>query len=79
MKWPSWFKLIYRSKPVAGASLTTCPKCGKEMILVDKTTFTGNDMRTYRCDHCQKEHIVDFGTALWKVLSDARESDNDAS
>jgi hypothetical protein len=41
--------------------------------------MTGNDMRTYRCDHCQKEHVVNFGPALWKVLSDARESDLDGS
>ncbi len=79
MKWPSWFKLSYHRKPIAAASLTQCPKCGKEMILVDKTTFTGDDMRTYRCDHCRQEHVVNFGTALWKVLSDARESDKDAS
>ncbi len=34
-------------------------------------------MRTYRCDHCQEDHIRDFGTARWKVLSDAREAGND--
>jgi hypothetical protein len=42
------------------------------MNLVERTTFTGNDMRTYRCERCQKEHIVDYGVALWQVLSDAR-------
>ena len=42
--------------------------------MVDKDTMSGRDMRTYRCDHCEKEHIVDFGTALWKALSDARDS-----
>jgi len=31
-------------------------------------------MRTYRCDRCQDEHIVDYGIALWQALSDARES-----
>jgi hypothetical protein len=35
----------------------------------------GHDMRTYRCGHCQEEHIVGFGTALWKTLSDAHKSD----
>jgi transposase-like protein len=71
MKWPPWFKLRYRRK---ASSRTNCPKCGKEMIRVDKSTMSGRDMRTYRCDHCQEEHIVDFGPALWKVLSDARNS-----
>jgi hypothetical protein len=41
--------------------------------------MSGDDMRTYRCDRCRKEHIVDFGTATWKVLSDARNSDNETS
>ncbi|MDE1938707.1 MAG: hypothetical protein KGI68_06785 [Alphaproteobacteria bacterium] len=45
------------------------------MRMVDKSTMSGNDMRTYRCDDCQEEHIMNFGTALWKVLSDARGSD----
>jgi predicted RNA-binding Zn-ribbon protein involved in translation (DUF1610 family) len=75
MKWPSWLKLQNRRKPASRGSLTECPKCGKEMIRVDKSTMTGRDMRTYRCDHCQEEYIVDFGIALWKAMSDARESD----
>ena len=41
--------------------------------------MSGDDMRTCRGGHCKKEHIVDFGTATWKVLSDARGSDDDAS
>ncbi|MDE1986930.1 MAG: hypothetical protein KGL29_04620 [Alphaproteobacteria bacterium] len=72
MKRPSWFKWKFRRKPPA---LTDCPKCGKDMRMVDKSTMSGNDMRTYRCDDCQEEHIMNFGTALWKVLSDARGSD----
>ena len=75
MKLPSWFK----RKPAAQASLTTCPKCLREMILIDRSTMSGDDMRTYRCDRCKQEHIVDFGIATWKALSDARRSDNDAS
>ena len=59
--------------------MTTCPTCGREMILIDRSTMSGDDMRTYRCDRCKKEHIVDFETATWKVLSDAGKSDNDAS
>ena len=69
MKWQSWFR---RKKPVT-PSLTACPKCGREMELIDRTTMTGSDMRTYRCEACDEEHIVDYGTALWQALSDARE------
>jgi hypothetical protein len=64
--------------PQAGprASLTRCRKCGAEMILIERTTMSGDDMRTYRCDQCREEHIVDFGVALWKRISDARRSDD---
>jgi hypothetical protein len=37
--------------------------------------MSGADMRTYRCDRCREEHIVDFGIALRKRMSDARRSD----
>jgi hypothetical protein len=49
------------------------------MDMIDKSTMSGDDMRTYRCEHCQEEHIVNYGVALWKVLSDARNPDDDAS
>ncbi len=42
---------------------------------MERTSTSGDDMRTYRCDACGEEHIMNFGTALWKVLSDARERD----
>jgi hypothetical protein len=45
------------------------------MSLVEKHTMSGRDMRTYRCDHCQEEHDVDYGIALWKVMSDANKSE----
>ena len=45
---------------------------------VERTTMTGNDMRSYRCDHCKQEHIVNFGPALWQILHDAREREKDA-
>ncbi|MGH7024826.1 MAG: hypothetical protein ACREEB_14725 [Caulobacteraceae bacterium] len=41
------------------------------MIFVEKFTMTGDDRRTYRCDGCRMEHIIDFGTAMWKLMSDA--------
>jgi hypothetical protein len=43
----------------------------------EKDTSSGSDMRSYRCDHCKESHIVDHGTALWKVLSDARKSEEE--
>jgi hypothetical protein len=49
------------------------------MDMIDKSTMSGDDMRTYRCGHCQEEHIVNYGVALWKVLSDANNRDNEAS
>jgi predicted RNA-binding Zn-ribbon protein involved in translation (DUF1610 family) len=63
------------NKPESQRSPTDCPKCGKEMRLVERSTMSGDDMRTYRCDDCAQEHIMNFGTALWKVLSDARKPD----
>src|ERR1700686_4572915 len=75
MKLPSWIKRLYSRKPARPPSLTDCPKCGREMDMIDKSTMSGDDMRTYRCGHCQEEHIVNYGVALWKVLSDARNSD----
>ena len=35
----------------------------------------GDDLRTYRCNCCRKEHIIDFGTAMWKLMSDANKSE----
>ena len=71
MKWPSWLKLRHRREPPTQASRTACPRCGEEMVFVEKFTMTGDDIRIYRCNHCQQEHGIDFGVALWKVLSDA--------
>jgi hypothetical protein len=45
------------------------------MRLVDRSSMGGSDMRSYLCAHCQEEHILDFGVAAWKRLSDAGETD----
>jgi transposase-like protein len=71
MKWPPWLQPKSLRKPASEPSLTTCPKCSREMTLIEKFTMTGDDMRTYRCNHCREEHIVNFGAALWKIMSDA--------
>lgn len=63
------------NEPAATASPTACPNCGAEMIQIDKSTMSGNDMRTFRCDPCKQEKVVNFGIALWKALSDARKSE----
>jgi transposase-like protein len=75
MKWPAWFTSKFRRKPPAELSPTQCPECSREMDLVEKMTMSGRDLRTYRCKHCRKEYDMDFGTALWKLMSDANKSD----
>jgi DNA-directed RNA polymerase subunit RPC12/RpoP len=50
-----------------------CPHCGGELKFEDKNTFTGRDMREYRCVSCGKSVIEDRGVALWQVLHDDRE------
>jgi len=42
------------------------------MVMVERSTMSGDDMRSYRCTRCKREKNVDFGTATWKRLSDAR-------
>jgi ribosomal protein L37AE/L43A len=77
MKWPSWLTLRSRRRQPEAAepSLTACPTCGREMDRIDKLTMSGYDMRTYCCELCGEERVINFGPALWKILSDAREAD----
>lgn len=75
MKWSSWLKLLRVRKPPPPASPKACPTCGEEMTFVEKYTMMGDDLRTYRCNCCRKEHIIDFGTAMWKLMSDANKSE----
>jgi hypothetical protein len=51
-----------------------CPDCHGEMELVDKTTFTGREIREYFCTPCQKSIVEHGGIALWQALSEAREA-----
>ena len=44
------------------------------MDLEDKNTFTGREMREYRCQSCGHQVIEDCGVALWQVLHDANEA-----
>ncbi|HXO38137.1 MAG TPA: hypothetical protein VN872_05845 [Candidatus Acidoferrum sp.] len=52
---------------------TTCPDCDIEMQQIEKTTFTGRDMREYQCPKCGRKEIIDRGKALWQILSEANE------
>jgi ribosomal protein L37AE/L43A len=45
------------------------------MDQIEKTTFTGREMREYQCPKCKRTQIVDCGEALWKILSDANETE----
>ena len=74
MKWPGWLRLRSRQKSLV--SPTQCPDCGGEMIQTEKNTMSGDDLRTFRCERCGKDRDVDFGMALWKLMSDANRSDD---
>jgi hypothetical protein len=50
-----------------------CRKCASDMKLVDKQTFTGEDIREYHCAACDEFVIERRGIALWRALSDANE------
>jgi transposase-like protein len=50
-----------------------CPKCGGALYLEDKNTFTGRDIREYRCKSCRNLVVEDNGVALWQVLHDDNE------
>ncbi|HYL91978.1 MAG TPA: hypothetical protein VEW69_02355 [Alphaproteobacteria bacterium] len=50
----------------------TCPDCNLEMDQIERTTFTGRDMREYQCPKCGRKEIVDAGEALWQILSNAK-------
>jgi predicted RNA-binding Zn-ribbon protein involved in translation (DUF1610 family) len=55
----------------------TCSQCGGEMDQIEKTTFSGRDMREYQCRQCGRKDIVDGGPALWKILSDAAKAEEE--
>ena len=59
--------------PSHSDSDTLCPYCNVEMDQIEKTTFSGRDMREYQCPKCGRTQIVDRGKALWEILSEARE------
>ncbi len=50
-----------------------CPKCSGFMKLTEKDTSSGREIHEYTCSQCGYSDWEDRGTALWQVLSDARE------
>jgi len=46
------------------------------MAFVEKDTMNGEDIRTYHCKCCGTDHDLNFGTALWKLMSDANKPDS---
>jgi predicted RNA-binding Zn-ribbon protein involved in translation (DUF1610 family) len=56
---------------------TACPDCGVEMDQIEKTTFTGRDMREYQCPKCGRKQIMDRGKALWEILSEANKQEEE--
>lgn len=63
--------------PSHSDSDTTCPDCNVEMDQIEKTTFSGRDMREYQCPKCGRKQIVDRGKALWAILSEANNPDKE--
>lgn len=74
MKLPAWIS-IRPLRHYKGDPRTRCPDCGKEMAFVERFTMFGDDQRTYRCEKCGSEHIINFGVAEWKRLSDLGSSE----
>lgn len=70
MKLPSWIS-IRPLRHYKGDDRIRCPDCRREMAFVERFTMFGDDQRTYRCQKCGKDHIINFGVAEWKRLSDA--------
>ena len=74
MKWFPRFR-FKPSKPPP-ASVTACPLCHHDMVFVEKYTMMGEDRRTYRCERCRQDHVIYFGPALWKIMSDANKAED---
>ncbi len=71
MTWLSRLGSLFGRKPAAAPPFTACPQCADKMVFVEKYTMGGEDLRTFRCGRCQREHTLNFGPALWTYMSDA--------
>ena len=52
-----------------------CTKCGTKMDFTGKDTFSGREIREYRCRACGHDDWEDTGQAMWEILHEAREAD----
>ena len=48
-----------------------CQKCGAQMAFAGKDTFSGREIREYRCPACGHEDSEDRGVAMWVYMQDA--------
>jgi hypothetical protein len=49
-----------------------CRECGAAVTDYDKNTFSGRDIRWYRCEACPWSDFIDAGIALWAAMSEAK-------
>ncbi|MEP6568584.1 MAG: hypothetical protein ABJC10_02330 [Acidobacteriota bacterium] len=54
-----------------------CPDCGGELRFEDQTSFSGNKIRDYKCLKCGRNVIEDCGVALWKVIHDTNQANEE--
>ena len=54
-----------------------CPKCRGPLERIEKETFTGRDLRTYKCRSCGHTFDRDVGPAMWKAMEEAMEEEQD--
>jgi hypothetical protein len=53
-----------------------CTKCGAKMDFSGKDTFSGREIREYRCRACGHDDSEDTGQALWEIMHEARVADD---
>jgi hypothetical protein len=56
-----------------------CQKCGAQMAFAGKDTFSGREIREYRCLACGHEDSEDRGIAMWVYMQDASREDEAAT
>ena len=50
-------------------------KCGTAMYFVAKDTFSGDEIREYRCPQCGHEDFERGGPALWWVMEQNKDEE----
>ncbi len=52
-----------------------CALCGTTMKFTGKDTFSGDEIREYRCPQCGHEDSERGGPALWRVMQENKEEE----